>query len=58
MDLRTTDKESWEGDRLDLRDTAELETPVGIYGSMKQVAVAGDPIFGLIIGVVVQRGHA
>lgn len=37
---------------FDIEDVAELRTPVGLYGAVHQVEVAGDLVFSVVIGVV------
>ena len=40
---------------FDIGDVAELSTPVGLYGAVHQVEVAGDTIFSIVIGVVLSN---
>ncbi|WP_182912070.1 hypothetical protein [Sphingomonas cavernae] len=40
---------------FDIRDMAELSTPVGLYGAMHQVEVAGDMVFSIVIGIVLSE---
>lgn len=47
-----------DGIAFDIRDMAELERPVGLYGAAQQVEVAGDLIFSIVIGIVVTRSAA
>lgn len=47
-----------DGIAFDIRNMAELERPVGFYGTAQQVEVAGDLIFSIIVGVVVTRNAA